>query len=125
MNNLFEPSKVEEVKGRLARLRPDSERLWGKMNPAQTLAHCSLAIGIAEEKLTPPRILLGRLLGPVPKNAVITKGAPVRRNALTVKSFVVAYDRDFGAERRQVLEAIDHFAAGGAAGCSTHRHFFF
>src|SRR5215469_9810273 len=111
MNNLFEPSKVEEVKGRLARLRPDSERLWGKMNPAQTLAHCSLAIGMAEGKITPPRILLGRLLGPLAKKAVITKGEPIRRNAMTVKSCVVADDRDFGAERRQLLEAIDHFAA--------------
>jgi len=32
MKNLFEAATVEEVKGRMARLRPDSERLWGKMN---------------------------------------------------------------------------------------------
>jgi len=43
MKNLFEASTVEEVKERMAQLRPDSERLWGKMNPAQTLAHCSAA----------------------------------------------------------------------------------
>jgi len=40
MKNLFEAATVEEVKERVARLRPDSDRLWGKMNPAQALAHC-------------------------------------------------------------------------------------
>jgi hypothetical protein len=31
MKNLFEATMVEEVQGRLAHMRPDSERLWGKM----------------------------------------------------------------------------------------------
>jgi len=34
MKNLFEAAVVEEVKERMALLRPDSERQWGKMNPA-------------------------------------------------------------------------------------------
>jgi hypothetical protein len=125
MNNLFEPSKVEEVKGRISQLRPDSGRLWGKMSPAQTLAHCCLSIDMAEGKLCPPRILLGRLLGPLAKKSVITKGEPIRRNAMTEKSCVVADERDFAAERRRLLEAIDHFAAGGPQRCSKHPHFFF
>ena len=29
MKNLFEAAWVEEVKERMAQLRPDSERLWG------------------------------------------------------------------------------------------------
>jgi hypothetical protein len=32
VRNLFEAARVEEVKERVAHLRPDSERLWGKMN---------------------------------------------------------------------------------------------
>jgi hypothetical protein len=47
MKNLFEAATVEEVKGRMAQLRPDSERQWGKMNPAQALAHCSAAMEMA------------------------------------------------------------------------------
>ena len=39
MNNLFEPTSVQEVKQRITQLRPDSERQWGKMNPGQALAH--------------------------------------------------------------------------------------
>ncbi len=47
MKNLFEAATVEEVKERMALLRPDSERQWGKKNPAQTLAHCSAAMEMA------------------------------------------------------------------------------
>lgn len=47
VKNLFDATAVEEVKERMARLRPDSERQWGKMSPAQMLAHCSAAIGMA------------------------------------------------------------------------------
>ena len=63
MKNLFEAATAEEVKRRMAQLRPDSERLWGKMNPAQALAHCSAAMEMAVGEKFPPRILIGRLLG--------------------------------------------------------------
>jgi hypothetical protein len=67
MKSLFEPAAVNEIMNRMARLRSDSERQWGQMDVAQMLAHCSAAIGMAEGKVTPPRILLGRLLGPLAK----------------------------------------------------------
>jgi hypothetical protein len=65
MKNLYEPAALEEVKTRMAQLKPDSQRLWGKMNPAQALAHCSVAMEMATGKNRPPRILLGRLLGAI------------------------------------------------------------
>ena len=52
MKNLFEAATAEEVKERMAQLRPDSERLWGKMNPAQALAHCSAAMEMAMGKIS-------------------------------------------------------------------------
>ena len=68
MKSLFEPAAVNEITDRMAHLRPDSERQWGKMNVARMLAHCSAAIEMAEGKVSPPRILLGRLLGPLARN---------------------------------------------------------
>ena len=117
---------MEEVKERLAQLRPDSERLWGKMNPAQALAHCSAGIGMAEGEIPPsPRILLGRLLGRVAKKSLLVNGTPMRRDSITEKSMLVADERDFVVERRRLRESIDRFAAGGPAGCTKHPHFFF
>jgi len=116
---------VAEIKQRLEQLRSDSERLWGKMNPAQMLAHCSAAIGMAEGKVSPPRILIGRLLGPIAKRSVIVNGNPIRRNAMTDKSVLVTDERDFVVERQRLRESIDCFAAGGPGNCSKHPHFFF
>lgn len=125
MKNLFEPATVEEVKFRMTDLRPDSQRQWGKMNPAQMMAHCCAAIGMAEGKVTPPRILLGRLLGPLAKKSLIMKGEPMRRNAMTEKSVLVTDERDFVAERQRLRESIDRFALGGPGICTQHPHFFF
>src|SRR6266851_10297130 len=47
MKNLFDAARVEEVKQRTARLRPDSERQWGKMNALQAVAHCSGGVELA------------------------------------------------------------------------------
>ena len=88
VNNLFERARAQEVKERLAKLQPDSARLWGKMNPAQALAHCSAAIGMAEGKVC-------RLLGPLAKKSLIVNGEPMRRNSMTDKSVIVADERDF------------------------------
>jgi hypothetical protein len=125
MKNLFEAARLEEVKERMAQLRPDSERQWGKMNPAQALAHCRSAIGMAEGEISPPRILLGRLVGPLAKKSLIVKGEPMRRNSMTEKSCVVADERDFVVERQRLRESIDRFAVGGPGICTKHPHFFF
>ena len=60
-------TKVEEVKERMARLRPDSERLWGEMNPAQALEHCCRGIELAVGDRIPPRRVLGRIIGRIVK----------------------------------------------------------
>jgi Protein of unknown function (DUF1569) len=125
VKNLFEAATVVEVKERMARLRPDSERLWGKMKPAQMLAHCSAAIGMAVGETRPPRILIGRLLGPLAKKSLIVNGTPMRRNSMTEKSVLVTDERDFEVEQQRLRESIDRFAAGGPGICTKHPHFFF
>ncbi len=126
MKNLFEAARAEEVRQRLARLRPDSPRQWGTMNPAQTLAHCTAAFDLAMGK--PPvssRVFIGRLLGPLAKKSLLVKGEPMRRNATTEKSCLVTDQRDFGVESQRLRESIDRFVAGGPAICTRHPHFFF
>jgi hypothetical protein len=125
MKNLFEVATVEEVKGRMAHLRPDSERQWGKMNPAQALAHCSAAMEMAVGEKTPPRILIGRLFGRIAKRSMIVKEKPMPRNVGTDKSLVVGDQRDLVLERQRLSGLIDRFARGGPGVCTKHPHFFF
>jgi hypothetical protein len=125
MNNLFEAARVKEVKERMAQLRPNSERVWGKMNPAQALAHCAAGIELAVGDRMPPRMWLGRIIGGIVKPMVLGNDEPMRRNSPTVKGLVVQDERDLGMERERLCGLIDRFAAAGPLGCTTHPHSFF
>jgi hypothetical protein len=125
MRNLFESTAVAEVKTRLQQLRPDAARQWGRMNAAQAVAHCAMGLELALGERRPPRMLIGRILGPVVKPLALGDDAPMRRNSPTVPGFEVADERDFAAERARLAGLIDRFAAAGPAGCTTHPHSFF
>ena len=125
MKSLFEPATVTEVKGRIARLRPDSERQWGKMTPAQAVAHLSAGMQMATGEIRPPRVFVGRLFGGLAKRQLIVRGKPMGHNAPTDRHLVVKDDRDLEVESRRLGELIDRFSAGGPAAVSTHPHPFF
>jgi hypothetical protein len=125
MKNLYEPTTVAELKDRIAHLRPDSERQWGKMTPAQAAAHCSAALEWAVGDTFAPRAFIGRLLGWVVKPKLLADEAPMRRNSPTSKTLVIADDRDLKMEQQRLSALIDRFAAAGPNGCTTHPHTFF
>ena len=125
MKNLFQPEAVQELKERLSRLRPDSPRLWGKMTPAQAMAHCTMGMELALGDRRPPRMLIGRLIGFVIKPMAFKENEPMRRNSPTIPGFQVTDHRDLSIEREKLILIIARFAAAGAAGCTTHPHSFF
>ena len=125
MRNLFDAARAEEVKKRILRLGPDSERLWGRMSAAQAVAHCSAGLELALGDKLPPQMLLGRIIGRMLKPKVLGNDEPMRRNSPTVKGLVVQDERDLGKEQERLRGLIDRFASGGPAGCTKHPHSFF
>ena len=125
MKNLFDAASQAEVKGRVERLRPDSERQWGTMNPAQAVAHCAHSVEMALGDRRPPRVFIGRVLGWAIKPLALGNDAPMRRNSPTVPEIEMKDSRDLEVERRRLLALIERFAAAGRAGCTTHPHAFF
>jgi hypothetical protein len=125
MKSLFEGARAGEMKQRITNLRPDSERLWGKMNPAQALEHCSRGMEMALGDRTPPRVLVGRIMGWMVKPMALGNDEPMRRNSPTAKELVVQDERDLVTERARLCGLIDRFAAAGPKGCTRHPHAFF
>ena len=123
MKNLYEPAVANEIRDRLARLQPSSEPLWGKMNVAQALAHCALAMENALGDFILPRHLLGRLVGRFAKRSILAKGT-IDRSAPTHPTVLVTDARIFEVERDRLRRAIDRFSSGPAT-CTRHPHFFF
>ena len=72
MRSIFEPNASQVIKLRISRLRPDSERQWGKMNAAQAVAHLSKGIEQALGDVLPPRLLMGRLIGGYVKSEALS-----------------------------------------------------
>ena len=58
MKNLFDATVANQVKTRLGKLEPQSERRWGKMTAAQMLAHCSVSMQWAVGEVVPEKAAL-------------------------------------------------------------------
>jgi uncharacterized protein DUF1569 len=125
MKSLFDIEQARGMKTRLQRMQPTSERQWGRMTAPQALAHCCVGMEIALGDQNPPRMLIGRILGGAVKRMAIHNDKPMKRNSPTMRSMVIADERDLEHERQRLLGLIDRFAAAGPAGCTDHPHAFF
>jgi uncharacterized protein DUF1569 len=124
MKNLFERDALDEVISRVNALKPETPRQWGKMDVAQMMAHCSAALDMAASRLNPPRIFIGRLIGPIVK-PIYWNEKPFSRSSPTDKKLVVSDQRDFSREQDQLKRCIRLFHEGGEAKCTTYPHPFF
>ena len=125
MKNLFEAATAEEVKERIGRLGPNSQRQWGKMTTAQAMAHCARSMEWAVGDNHEPRMFIGRIVGPLIKSKVLRDEKPMARNAPTAKSLVVKDEPDLGKECTRLSALVDRFSAGGPQRCTKHPHTFF
>lgn len=126
MKNLFDAISANEVKVRLSKLGPQSERQWGKMTAPQMVAHCSVSMQWAVGEVVPdhgplPVRVLGRLIKPM----VFRNDDPLRKNSPTAKSLLITNERDLSKERERLTGLIDRFVAGGSAACTNNPHSFF
>ena len=124
MKSLFEKGTAEELKQRMAKLMPESQRLWGKMSAAQMLAHCSVAMEVSLGDRVLRQVWLGKLFGKRAKASMMS-GKPIGRNMPTDKAYLVKDERDLNLERKKLEGLIDRFQAGGPEGCTKHSHSFF
>ena len=128
MKDLFDPTLAEDIKQRIMRLHPESERQWGNMTVAQTLAHCTSGIQMATGVINPS-------VHPFPPTSSACLSSrlssattsPLRRNSPSSPELfsVDPTQCDFEREQTQLIATIDSFVAKGAACCSQHPHPFF
>ena len=112
MKNLFDTDTHTELINRINTLGPESQRLWGKMNVAQMLAHCKEAFKVPLSDKKMPRIFLGLLVGWMIKPK-LHNDAPWKKNLPTAPNFIIKDERDFEKEKQALTELIDRFYLGG------------
>lgn len=123
MKSIFDPDVLNEIEQRINTLLPTTQRQWGKMEVAQMMAHCSAALGVAMGQKSPPRIFIGRLLGPFLKSGFLSE-KPFKKNTPTDKSFLVIDQRNFEKEKTRLLDLVTQFSTGGEENCTKHPHPF-
>jgi hypothetical protein len=124
MKSLFQSADRDEILARLQSLQPASMRLWGKMDPAQMLCHCSLAIETATGDHPTKQKWIGKLLMPFIRSSILGE-KPFSKNGPTDPTFVVSEPRDFDAERTRLLDLIQRFVQRGDAEAGKRIHPFF
>jgi hypothetical protein len=112
MKNLFDKDTYAEITNRINALTPNSQRLWGKMNAAQMLAHCKEAFKVPLSDKKMPRMFLGLLIGWMIKPKLYNE-SPWKQNLPTAPNFIIKDERDFEKEKQELMELINLFHNGG------------
>ncbi|MBI3509532.1 MAG: DUF1569 domain-containing protein [Bacteroidetes bacterium] len=124
MKTLFDQAVYEEITGRIRKISENTTRGWGKMEPAQMLAHCceAMEMAIGDKKL--PRSVMGRILGPMIKKSFL-RDTPFKQNNPTAKQFIITDKRELEKEKQRLLTLTKRFHEGGEKNATKHPHGFF
>lgn len=121
---IFSTAALRETTERIRSLGPDAKARWGRMDVAQMLAHCQVAVRLAVGDMTLKRVLIGRLFGRMARKS-LTSDKPWKRGLPTAKEFVIGDARDFATERDRLLSLVERLSVGGPAGLTKAPHPFF
>ena len=124
MGTLFDVAARDRILARIESLRPDSPRGWGKMNVAQAMSHCALALEAATGDAVLHSNFMAKLIGPWFKGW-IAGPKPFSKNSPTHPLLVLnATPCDFDRERTRLLSVVRKFHDAGPASAAKYRHAF-
>jgi len=105
--NIFTKEVANGVIDRINRLKPDSERQWGKMDVTKMLAHCCVTYEMVYEpgKHPKPNPVMGLILKLFVKKIVVGE-KPFKKNNPTAPQFIIKSDRDFETEKARLIAYI-------------------
>ncbi len=114
MKNIFDTKDTREIIGRINKLTPETQHLWGKMNVAQMLAHCNVAYELVyTDKHPKPKGLKKFMIKLLAKNIVVGP-RPYKRNTRTAPVFLISDERDFETEKKRLIEHLEKTRQLGA-----------
>lgn len=124
VGSIFDAADRARLLARLDALRPEGARLWGKMNPAQMLAHCAVAIELPLGNPARKQLLIGKLFAPLVRRKYLGD-APFPKSSPTDPAFVVGDPRNFASEKARLLSVLTRFVERGPEAATGTVHTFF
>lgn len=115
MESVFNPADVAKLTGRINKLTPSTQPLWGKMSVGQMLAHCNVSYEMAyTDKHPKPNALMKLVLKLLVKNKVVSE-TPYKHNNPTAPAFLMKEDKNFGEEKTRLIDHINQTLQLGEA----------
>ena len=124
MESIFEPATLQAFMQRINKLKPDTQRNWGKMDVAQMMAHCSAAIENTLGDTTPKRNIIGLMFGKFAKKTIFND-KPFKQGLPTGKIFIIADTRNFEKEKQRLKTVLIKLSQGGGKPVDGKMHPFF
>lgn len=124
MKNIHTPEVLSELIARIRTLTPASQRQWGKMDVSQMMAHCSIAIEANLGERVVKQNLIGKLFGKLAKKS-ITDNKPFKQGLPTDKSYLVAEQKEFEAEKQRLVTLLSRLSATNPDHLAQNPHPFF
>jgi len=113
--NLFDSKECEATIGRINKLTPETQHLWGKMDVAQMMAHCNVAYELVyTDKHPKPKGFQKFMIKLFAKNIVVGP-KPYKKNTRTAPVFVIADARDFQVEKKRLIAYLEQTQQLGAS----------
>ena len=124
MKTIYDKDTHAELHQRLNGLRPDAQRQWGVMSPAQAMEHTARALEMANGSKPLQQFFIGKLISWAFKKKFLGE-EPFSKNAPTGPTMKVAEEPDFDATRDRLKQLITDFHTSGPAACDGNVHGFF
>ena len=125
MKTIFNQEDNIVLLNRIASLKEDSERKWGKMNVSQMLVHCQKPLEVADKQLIIKRNIFSYLFGAMMKKKLIDKGEDFKQNLPTSKQFRIESDFDFKKEQEILINMVQSLGQKGETAIKIKTHPFF
>lgn len=121
MHSIYDKETTSELISRVEKLNPIAQHLWGSMTVSQMLAHVQRSMEVPLGRYSAPPSFMSRVFGPLIKVVALNK-KPFRKNLPTAPSYVIKEDRNFEAERNNVIETLRIFSNEGPAAIKNPNH---
>jgi hypothetical protein len=124
MKSLFEESVYNEVIDRLAKLKSETPRQWGKMDATLMVKHCNLVLSSSLGTAPRKRALMSYLFRKMAKKQYVYKSI-YKKNGYTAPAFIVTSANELNSERTSLIQSIDQFRKAGEKAYENRLHAFF
>ena len=106
MKNVFQKETANELIHRINKLSANQERLWGRMNVDQMLAHCCVTYEMVFEAKHPKAKGIKKFMLKLLVKPIVVNEKPYGKNGRTAPAFIITGEKEFEHEKQRLLAYI-------------------